>query len=624
MITPRLFLCGGAVPTGDRAAGSPRRTVLELTAHGSAANVNIQLEDVAKVFLRDLSPRIIDLLEIASYVFAADCSTSRGTGWADEATTEPWSRDFRFLIPVRDLPFWSQPDVQRLLRQILAFLSDDKYDFEFQQLTEDQPRQTYVSFGDFEEWPFYGAERVIMFSGGLDSLARVVETASSGSNLLLVSHRSVATMDARQRRLVEELRRRYPNRLIHVPVWVNKAKKLGREHTQRTRSFLYAALGTVVADSAKARGVRFFENGVVSLNLPIADEVVRARASRTTHPIVLSYLSELFSLLLGRSFVVDNPYLFKKKTDVVSTIAANGGAGLIPRTCSCAHTGFFQSKTQWHCGTCSQCIDRRTAILAAGQAQHDAETDYVSDVFTGPRRQGYEQNMAVDYVRHAFELNRMSETEMSAKFNLELSRALRPFPNRRSAAENLVALHKEHGEAVYAVVTRQMQNHVNELVAGSLEPTSMLAMIAGQRHLEPAWTRYCARVRELLTRGIPIACRTHKPKDEPHLQELCDAILKADGGELIREFPFMRWSSVLTKPDWSVEALRLVIEAKYVRKKEDLRPISEALAADVTKYGDNERRILFVIYDPSHLVVDEHAFSEPFLRRGTMIVCFVR
>ena len=115
-----------------------------------------------------------------------------------------------------------------------------------------------------------------MFSGGLDSLAGAVETARKGERLVLVSHRPVTTLDSRQKRLFSELKTEFPDQLIHIPVWVNKSGGLNRESTQRTRSFLFAALGTVVAESINAGGVRFFENGIVSLNFPVADEVVRA------------------------------------------------------------------------------------------------------------------------------------------------------------------------------------------------------------------------------------------------------------------------------------------------------------------------------------------------------------
>ena len=86
----------------------------------------------------------------------------------------------------------------------------------------------------------------------------------------------------------------------------------------------------------------------------------------------------------------------------------------------------------------------------------------------------------------------------------------------------------------------------------------------------------------------------------------------------------MRWSSSLTKPDWYVDALNVVIEAKYVRKKADLRQISEAIASDITKYGDNKYSVLFFVYDPSHIITDEAAFAEPILKRRNMVVRFIR
>lgn len=623
MSRSRLILCSGlTVPDDDSLRVN--RQVVELTAHGTNSNVNIRLEDVARVFQKHLSPRLMDLLEIAAYVFSADCATSRGKGWTDKQTLEPWERDFQFVIPVRDLTFWERDDVQGLLIEFLRFLSDDNYTFNFRQLCSAPPQQLYLEFEQQENWLFYGVERVLMFSGGIDSLAGAVETAANGGNVVLVSHRSVAMMNKRLHNLFNELRQKYPVQMIHIPVWVNKQKGFDREHTQRTRSFLFSALGTVVAKSVEAGGVRFFENGVVTLNLPVADEVVRARASRTTHPFALELFTRFYRLVAERDFEVDNPYLFKTKSEVVSVIAENGGSELIKYTCSCAHQGFFQSKTQWHCGSCSQCIDRRVAILASGQETHDPQVDYVSDVFIGSRKDGYDKNMAVNYARHAIELCQMSETEIATKFNRDLARAIRFHPKRRETAQKLVEMHKRHAETVKRILCQQIQQHGSDLLEGSLDKSSMLAMVAGQEHRASSWQRYADRVVSLLLTGLPTACKTYKPKDEPHLQEICDGILKAHDNDLVREFPFMRWSSSLTKPDWSVESLQLWVELKYVRQRAGIRPITKDIAEDITKYGDNERRVLYVVYDPNHLVTDEQAFSEPILKRLDMLVHFVR
>ena len=75
MIEPRLFLCSGAQISPDDPVAKGRKQV-ELDSAGSNPNVHIRFENVARVFQRHLPSRLTDLLEIAAYVYAADCSTA--------------------------------------------------------------------------------------------------------------------------------------------------------------------------------------------------------------------------------------------------------------------------------------------------------------------------------------------------------------------------------------------------------------------------------------------------------------------------------------------------------------------------------------------------------------------
>jgi hypothetical protein len=426
---------------------------------------------------------LVDLLEIAAYVFSADCSTPRGTQWSEGDTKEPWSRDFAFVIPVRNLAFWNSPKITTLIVELLTFLSDDRYSFRFVPLTHDRPyRQEYLKLGNFEDWLFYAPERVLMFSGGLDSVAGAVETASNGDKAILVSHRPVSTLSARQKKLFRQLQKSFPDKFIHVPVWINKRQDLGKEPTQRTRSFLFAALGTVVAHSIKAGGVRFFENGVISVNLPVADEVLRSRSSRTTHPKTLYLLQSLCAAVAGRDLVIDNPYFFKTKTEVLEVLSRAGVPNLIAQTCSCAHS-MFKPRTQWHCGTCSQCIDRRFAVFAAGLQQYDPASDYQVDAFLGPRKDGPEKNMAVDYVRHAIEMCHRPEEELAGTFNTEISRAVRLESDRNKAAREIIATHKRHGKAVTQVLQQKIAEQASEILRGSLDASSLIALAISQEHM---------------------------------------------------------------------------------------------------------------------------------------------
>ena len=332
---------------------------------------------------------------------------------------------------------------------------------------------------EIQDEPFYQAERVIMFSGGLDSLAGAVESAAHGKPLVLVSHRPVAQTNTRQRELFKLLRERFPVEMMHVPVWVNKTR-LDREPTQRTRSFLYSALGAAVAQVLEAGGVRFYENGVVSLNWPLAGEILRTRASRTTHPLAMHYLERLHRLLTGRDdFVIDNPYVFKTKAEVLATIQDHGAVDLIEQTCSCTHT-MFQPKNQWHCGRCGQCIDRRVAMLAVGLDAHDPEEDYVNDVFTGARRTIYDHNIAHDYALFAGDLNAMHENEIGKNYSMELSRAVRPFDDRSGAADQFIQMQRRHSTSACRVLADQVRLHADEFVSRSIEPSSLVAMVGRQ------------------------------------------------------------------------------------------------------------------------------------------------
>lgn len=201
---------------------------------------------------------------------------------------------------------------------------------------------------------------------------------------------------------------------------------------------------------------------------------------------------------------------------------------------------------------------------------------------------------------------------------------MRYLPKAGESAQKLAAMHKSHGESVSHVLEQQFRKHAGAFFEGRLDESSMLALVAGQKHLSSLWRRFSDRIFELLSSGVPKACKSpHKPANEPHLQQICDGILTGHSNDLIREFPFLRWSSSSTKPDWSVESIFLWVELKYIRKKEDIRRITEEIAADITKYTDNERHILFVVYDPIHLITDKAEFSKQIHKRQNMLVHFI-
>jgi hypothetical protein len=67
----RLVLCGGAQrPGGD--------STLRLALSGHSQNIVLKLEDIGKKLVTNVPGLLIDLIEIAAYVHAADQATRRG------------------------------------------------------------------------------------------------------------------------------------------------------------------------------------------------------------------------------------------------------------------------------------------------------------------------------------------------------------------------------------------------------------------------------------------------------------------------------------------------------------------------------------------------------------------
>ena len=469
-----LVLCGG-VEEPQVASGQS----LRLALHGRSRNVRLQISDISRRLLANVPDVLADLLEVASYVYAADSAISRG-GKTDTQMGRRWRRKFRFEIPVRLPSLWSSDPVLSVLVETLSFLSDDSYEFEFRAITDAPTMEEYFEFKDKEETAFTPDE-VILFSGGLDSLSGTVEElVGYGKKVALVSHRSASKIVGAQKGLVDKLRSRLgANRVLHVPVWANLDGTLGREPTHRTRSFLFAALGVVTARMFGRDSICFFENGVVSLNLPPVAQVVGARATRTTHPQTLAGFQSLFSAVLGSDFGVDNPFTWMTKTEVIERIAANDCSYLIRDTRSCTRV-HDMTRLHPHCGQCSQCIDRRFAVLAASQEHEDPAEAYKVDLFTDKRPAGPDREMALGYVRSASMVNRMEDTAFFARYG-EASRVVRHFSEPADVvAECIFDLYRRHASAVCRVFDGAIASHSEALRQGDLPADSLLPLVVGQ------------------------------------------------------------------------------------------------------------------------------------------------
>lgn len=482
------------VACGSAVHGAPEGALC-LQLNGEP-NLKVDISGLDRQLMTRVPSRFRDLIRIASYVLAADQAIKRG----EEDTVDlgdRWRRDFKFVVGVEDTATWNNDDLRQTLESTLSFLSDDFYTFEFVPQRESEPEQ--LNFGAIQDEPFLpieGFSSVQLFSGGMDSFTGAAEELlRHGRDIILVSHRSASKTWKLQRDLIGDLRARAPGRrLMHVAVEMTKQDdRLRRERTQRSRSFLYAALAGTVAKLVGIDAIRFYENGIIGMNLPILPQVVGGRATRTTHPEVLRGFQKILSLLNEAPLKVENPFEFLTRAEVIQRLHAAGAVDLLSHTVSCAHV--HKSSTMHpHCGVCSQCVDRRVSALAAGHADHDPAEGYAVDILLGkhpsdPTRRlvDIERTMVVGYVEAADRYRDFATPIEMQRRVPEVTRALLGITERYGcdadeALRRVHDLHRRHGAGVDAAIQSLYtpENIRAQRTPNGLSPDSMIAMLGAR------------------------------------------------------------------------------------------------------------------------------------------------
>jgi 7-cyano-7-deazaguanine synthase in queuosine biosynthesis len=473
------FACGGVdfLPTAE----GDRRT---LDVQGTARNINLRIDDISKALVSDIPDVMLDLLEVAAYVYCADQQTRRGSEYLTEYG-EDWRREMVFRIPVRSQSIWQREEVGEGLANMLGFLSDDHYTFEFvpAQFPLAEKEAYFCNLTDGADQP----DEVAVVSGGMDSFAGVVEAQAEGKKMVLVGHHAASKIFNIQKQLVDALNQRACGpRLFFVPVNITNTGSVPVEYTQRTRSFLFAALGVVVARMFGKDEFTFYENGVVSLNIPIAGDVLGARATRTTHPRVIRGFETFFSSVLEREISVRTPFQWLTKTDVARKIDEHSAAGLLAKTNSCTRPRAMTKKHP-HCGVCSQCIDRRFAVLAAGLGEVESADLYAVDLLTGDRTHDRDVRMAAAYVKFFRDFRDTPRHRFIGEYP-EIISALDHFHDtpRHQAAGRIYEMYMRHHEDVIGVLNSGVAAHLPQLTSGELPAGSLLAMLFNQNRIEIA------------------------------------------------------------------------------------------------------------------------------------------
>jgi 7-cyano-7-deazaguanine synthase in queuosine biosynthesis len=320
-----------------------------------------------------------DLVNLAIATYTADLRIPR------EYSDDRWSRDLVVHLPVLDVATWEQSS--RTLHGMLDFLTGDSWEFRFRPMAG--PKSSPI-----KPKPL-AADAVCLFSGGLDSLVGAIDLLNGGKKVALVGHHGAGLTNSFQRETLSVLNEKFPDQILPFMFYVQppknertdqsgkKVKIVEGESTMRSRSILFFALGIAVTGMLKGPSIlTAAENGLISLNVPLADSRMGSLSTRTTHPHFIARFQELLRDLKIKSEIA-MPYRFQTKGEMVKAVADRSALeATVKLTMSCSHTeaGRWRGKAGQHCGYCVPCIIRHAATTAAGVD----DSPYLMDVRTNP------------------------------------------------------------------------------------------------------------------------------------------------------------------------------------------------------------------------------------------------
>ncbi len=336
-----------------------------------------KLAALAKQAGRNLLAIEADFIWVAMAIYLADRFAQRSPYGLYGRSY--WRRKLHITIPVSDRKRWSA--LERKLVLALAFLTEDDWTIKFTAGRRPFDEEDQAHFPQLQPQPVAWAA---LFSGGLDSAAGAVNWLQrNDARALLISGQTNGRIAVGQREQVAELRTLFPQRIDHVGVEYGVPDKTGLdgfESSQRTRAFVHVAMGALAAQVMGIERLLLFENGFGALNLGCDSGQIGSQSSRGTHPVFLSRMSALIAAAFARPFVVENPYLFFTKAQMLQ-----GGAGgrfnrLFQRSFSCDRYPNYPHRAS-QCGRCPSCLVRRMSLHGANLP--DEADGYTFDIMAG-------------------------------------------------------------------------------------------------------------------------------------------------------------------------------------------------------------------------------------------------
>ncbi|MDM1742694.1 Qat anti-phage system QueC-like protein QatC [Acinetobacter towneri] len=296
------------------------------------------------------SSLVFDFLRIGLAINAADQVCDRSH------SPDGWTRQIDLEVSLCNPEKWedTKEDLIKLLKKLtgdfwrLSFIQSNK-EFKW-----DTPHPSKLK-------PYENATCVSLLSGGMDSLIGGIDLYEKGEKPLFISQ---VVKGDRQKQIQYAKALKSTDRHFQ---WSHATKLRSRgERSSRARSIVFYSFALIASEllkSTKTKKIVVPENGFISLNIPLNLGRFGSLSTKTTHPIVLESLENIWKSV-GLDVQLVNPYQFMTKGEMIKNC---NNQKLLKRylstTTSCSRYLTYGYK---HCGRCVPCLVRRAAFLASG------------------------------------------------------------------------------------------------------------------------------------------------------------------------------------------------------------------------------------------------------------------
>ena len=203
-----------------------------------------------------------------------------------------------------------------------------------------------------------------LFSGGVDSTLGMLLLKRENSKVVLSHTKTGSVPFGRARRVLEKsgagLEFVVSDATIRKP---NNWKESG-DPVIHSRGIIFLANAMLIANSLGLSKVILPENGPFVLNV---ETTAADKSTRTTHPLLVDKLQEVFRKISDRNIRVEVPFAQWTKAEIMS---ADALAPILGFTHSCFYTQGIEGGDM--CGTCYSCNVRSLSAYASKVEKYDA------------------------------------------------------------------------------------------------------------------------------------------------------------------------------------------------------------------------------------------------------------